>query len=117
MAISNLPSTQNNNTNQIRRRYNEVVSQVTNQVGSIASGSGDIGTLHSQVKQLTSQKASLDSPTFTGAVSMPSLPSLTSASVTNSATSGNASSLPSTPSGYMMMQVNGRTVKLPYYGS
>jgi len=117
MAVSYLPNTENNNTNQIRRRYNEVVDKLTNQVGSIASGNGDIGTLSSQVSQLGTQKASVNSPTFTGTVSMSTMPSITSPKLSTSAQSGSASSLPSSPAGYVSMMINNQHVKLPYYGS
>ena len=52
--------------------------------------------------------------TGTATVQLPNL-SLTSAITTSSATSGSASALPATPTGYLSLDVNGTAIKLPYY--
>lgn len=116
-SISYLPnvSPKNNNTQQIRRRYNEVVSQVSQQVGAIATGTGDLGTLHNNVQTLNTTKAPVASPSFTGTVTQPSPPVLTAATTATTATAGAASALPATPLGYLQTSVNGVQVKIPYY--
>ncbi len=43
--------------------------------------------------------------------------SLTSANTAMSSTAGSASALPATPSGYLELELNGATVKIPYYNS
>ena len=110
MPLSYLPHSQpaNNDTRQMRRRVNDIVSTVSQQVGSIQSGMGDLGTLNVQ-------KAPLASPTFTGTVTQPSPARLTAASTATSATTGSATALPANPLGYLEMSINGTTVKIPYY--
>lgn len=56
MSVSYLPHVQppNNNTAQVRRRVNDIVSTVTNQVGSISTNSGDLGNLNSKVGSINS---------------------------------------------------------------
>lgn len=49
MSTARLPHTRSGNDSQTRRRYNELSDQVSQTVGSIASGSGDIGALQSQL--------------------------------------------------------------------
>jgi hypothetical protein len=110
--ISYLPHTsaKNNNTRQMRRRTNDLVSVVAQQIGSITPSSGDLGTLNTTLQT----KAPSDSPTFTGTVSQPTL-NLTAAATSTTASAGGASALPSTPSGYAHITINGQTVKIPYF--
>lgn len=109
MPLAYLPSTQNlTPTTQMRRRFNQTVSTLTNQVGSIATGTGDLGAL-------SKDKAPAASPTFTGIVTQPAPAVLTAATTATSATAGSATALPSAPLGYMEMSINGTTVKIPYY--
>lgn len=52
---------------------------------------------------------------FLSTVTQPAPSVLTTAVTASSATAGAASSLPTTPLGYLEMSVNGTTVKIPYY--
>jgi hypothetical protein len=112
-SVSYLPhvSPPNNNTRQIRRRVDDIVSQVSQQVGSIADGTGDIGTLHSGLQT----KAPADSPVFTGTVTQPTLPALTNAQLSTYATAGGASSLPTAPAGYTTISINGQQFKIALF--
>ncbi len=103
-ALGYLPNVQpkDNNTQQIRRRTNAIVSVVSQQVGSIASGTGDLGTL-------STTKADAANPSLSGTVS------LSGATVAASATAGSATALPAQPVGYLTQVINGQTVKIPYY--
>jgi len=104
MALSYLPHSQpaNNDTRQMRRRVNDIVSTVSQQVGSIQANAGDLGVLNST-------KANSTNPAITGTITQ------TSATTATSATAGAATALPATPLGYLQMVVNGTTVKIPYY--
>ena len=59
--------------------------------------------------------APIASPTFTGVVTEPAPPVLTSATTSTSATAGSASALPSLPLGFLQTSINGVVVKVPYY--
>lgn len=104
MSLTYLPHAQpsNNNTLQLRRRYNDVVSQVTNQVGSIAANVGDLGTLNTT-------KANATNPALSGTITQ------TNATTATSATAGTATALPAQPLGYLQMVVNGVNVKVPFF--
>jgi hypothetical protein len=52
VSTARLPHTRSGNDSQTRRRYNELTDQVTETIGSIASGNGDIGTLSTEVTAL-----------------------------------------------------------------
>jgi hypothetical protein len=111
MSMAYLPnvSPANNNTQQMRRRVNGIVSQVSQQVGSIATGTGDLGTLNASVTTLGTTKANATNPALTGTITQ------AGATVATSATAGGATALPATPLGYLVHVVNGVTVKMPYY--
>ena len=112
-SIAYLPhvSPPDNNTRQMRRRANDMVSQVSQQVGAIATNTGDLGALNQAVQG----KAPIDSPAFTGQVTLQSAPHLTAANTTSAASAGGATALPATPAGYLVQVINGRRVKLPYF--
>ena len=107
MTVAYLPhvSPQNNNTQQIRRRVDDLVDTVTNQVGSVATNTGDLGSLNTAVQT----KAPTVSPTFQNSVSLSGVATHTSA------TTGAATALPANPLGYVTLTINGQQVKLPYY--
>jgi hypothetical protein len=52
--------------------------------------------------------------TLSATGTLPSL-SLTAATCSSSATSGSASALPASPTGYLTIEVGGTSVKIPYY--
>lgn len=111
-SISYLPhvSPRDNNTRQIRRRANDVVSQVSQQVGAIATSVGDLGALSTAVQT----KAPSASPVFSN-VTQDALPTLTNAQIHTTANAGGASALPATPAGYTTITVNGQTFKVALY--
>jgi hypothetical protein len=113
MSISYLPhvSPKNNNTQQVRRRVNNIVSQVSDQVGALATHTGDFGRLDVEVQG----KASATAPIFDGPVSQPAMPVLTGASIVTTAQAGGASALPATPAGYTHITINGQSFKIPIY--
>jgi hypothetical protein len=59
--------------------------------------------------------APIVSPSFTGTVVQSTPSQLTSAVTAQSATAGSASVLPATPLGYLEMEINNVTCKVPYY--
>jgi hypothetical protein len=69
MAVNYLPNVAppNNNTQQVRRRVNDLVSTVNDGIGSIASGNGDIGTLNSNLQSFESSLSYLNAG-ITGSV-------------------------------------------------
>lgn len=52
MSTARLPHTSSRSDSQFRRRYNELSDQVTETVGSISTGTGDVGALQTQVTAL-----------------------------------------------------------------
>lgn len=46
MSTARLPHTNSPSESQFRRRFNELSDQVSQSIGSIADGTGDIGTLN-----------------------------------------------------------------------
>lgn len=79
MSISYLPNVapQNNNTQQIRRRHNNLVSQVNDDVGSIAGSNGDIGTLAGEIAVNTADIATINTTLATGITGTVALAKLT----------------------------------------
>lgn len=73
MSIAYIPNVApaNNNTQQIRRRTNDLVSTVNDSIGSIANNNGDIGTLSGEIAANTASIKVINttlSPGITGSV-------------------------------------------------
>jgi hypothetical protein len=96
-----LPNTQpkNNSTAQIRRRVNDAVSSVAQNIQENQATQQAVSTLAPQVKALQT----------------PSSLYVVGAQIRTTANAGGASALPATPAGYTTMQLNGRSVKIPFY--
>lgn len=111
-SISYLPhvSPKDDNTRQMRRRVNNIVSQVSQQVGAVATDSGDLGTLSNEVQT----KAPSASPILSH-VTQDTFATLTNATIHTTANAGGASALPATPAGYTTITINGQRFKLPLY--
>lgn len=78
MSIAYLPNIApaNNNTQQIRRRHNNLVSQVNDDVGSIQGSNGDIGTLAGEIAANTAAIKTINTtlaPGITGTVTLAKL--------------------------------------------
>jgi hypothetical protein len=61
MSIAYLPNVAppNNNTQQLRRRTNDLVSTVNDSIGSISDNTGDLGSLQTQITALQKQVTAL----------------------------------------------------------
>jgi hypothetical protein len=59
--------------------------------------------------------APIASPTFTGTVTQPTPSVITAATTATSATAGAATALPATPSGYLVISLNGTNFKVPFF--
>lgn len=78
MSIAYLPNVAppNNNTQQIRRRTNDLVSTVNDAIGSIAGNNGDIGTLAGEIAANTAAIKTINTtlaPGITGTVTLAKL--------------------------------------------
>lgn len=88
---------------------------VTSQGAQIAANTSELVTHDGEITTLQAVKAPIDTPIFTGTVTQPRPSVITAATTVTSATAGAASALPSVPLGYLVMSINGATVKVPYY--
>ena len=116
-SISYLPhvAPKNNNTQQIRRRVNDLVTTVNQNIGSIAGQDGDIGQLSTEIAALPDTFAPINNPTFTGTVTQPDSSVLTAATTSATATTGPTIVLPAHPEGYLVISINGSSFRVPYY--
>jgi hypothetical protein len=78
MSIAYLPNVApaNNNTQQLRRRTNDLVSTVNDAIGSIAGNNGDIGTLNNELTATNSNVTAIQAilhPGITGTVTLAKL--------------------------------------------
>jgi hypothetical protein len=98
MAISYLPnvSPKNNSTAQIRRRTNEIVSEVV-------QNSQDQASTGEAVQALANQPPQQGFGVISGA------------QIHASANAGGAAALPATPAGYTIISINGQSFKVPLY--
>jgi hypothetical protein len=98
---SYLPNTspKNNSTSQIRRRVNDAVSSVAQNTQANQQTQEQVSTLAPQVEALQTPNSLF----------------VVGAQIHTKANAGGASALPATPAGYTTMQLNGRSVKIPFY--
>jgi hypothetical protein len=78
VSIAYLPNTAppNNNTQQVRRRVNNLVSTVNDQIGSVADNTGDLGSLQTQVTTTDANVTAIQAiihPGITGTVTLAKL--------------------------------------------
>jgi hypothetical protein len=88
MSIAYLPNVApaNNNTQQIRRRTNDLVSTVNDAIGSIAGNNGDIGTLANEIAANTTDIATINTTLATGITGTVALAKLTTGGTNGSLT-------------------------------
>jgi hypothetical protein len=88
MSIAYLPNVapSNNNTQQIRRRTNDLVSTVNDAIGSIAGNNGDIGTLSNEIAANTASIKTINTTLATGITGTVALAKLTGGGTNGSLT-------------------------------
>jgi methyl-accepting chemotaxis protein len=113
------PNKQNYRPNLQGKTHTDVDFAIRNLFDGVADHDAAINQVNSQVGTINSTIPTLATkanPTFSGTVTQANPPVITAATTQTAAPSaGSADALPATPSGYMQMTVNGKTVHLAFY--
>jgi hypothetical protein len=88
MSIAYLPNVAppNNNTQQARRRINDLVSTVNDSIGSIGDNTGDLGTLSTEIAANTTAIKTINTTLATGITGTVALAKLTGGGTNGSLT-------------------------------